>query len=555
MSVHGSIYESVDESVRSYDKPSDEKPQLEQESSSPESQPELQLQKTQTELFEEDLSRELSRHSVAASHHDDDGIPIQAMEWDSATDPENPLNWPKWKKWGTTMTVAGICLVVTLGSSLFVCGVPELMVEMHISETLGLAGLTFYLLGLAFGPAIAAPLSEVFGRKIVYVISLPLSMLFTMGVGLSSHIREILVLRFFAGLIASPAMAIAGGTITDIWLPQDQGLAMVSFCLAPLAGPVVGPVIGGYVAERKGWKWTLWVNLMFAGVLLPFVLVVPETYKQIIMRKRAKKRSIKIQKPPYTFGQFMMILLFITLLKPMQMLVVEPIVMVFSVYIAFVFAVLFGFFEAYPVIFRGTYRMELGNSGLSFLGIGLGLVLGSITFVALDRYVFFKRWPDGYVGMRDKDGKNLPPTPESRLLACKIGAVAMPISLFWLGWTARRSVHWMAPIAAGVPFGFGLVLIFFTVITYFAMSYPPLNVASALAANNLARYVLACVFPLFTVQMYENIGNGWASSIFGFVALAMVPVPWIFEKYGKQLRSRSRFGFDAQTPKTDEEKK
>ncbi|OWB55088.1 hypothetical protein B5S28_g952 [[Candida] boidinii] len=482
-----------------------------------------------------------------------EGYDPRETDWDGPEDPDNPINWPTWRKWFTTMSVAFICLVVTLGSSIFVCGVPQLMELWGISQTLGLAGLTFYVLGLAFGPVLGAPLSEIFGRKIVYCSTLPISMLFIMGVGLSKNIGSILVLRFFAGFSASACLAVGGGSITDIWRPHEIGLAMTLFCLAPLAGPVIGPIIGGFVAENKGWKWTMWVNLMFAGAILPFILVAPESYKPIIMRKRLKKRGLKIKKPDLSFGQFLVLILFITVLKPLQMLGTEPIVVIFSIYTAFIFAVLFGFFEAFPVIFRGVYGMNLGISGLTFLGVGVGLLMGAAVYVYIDKRIFFRKHEDGYIGQKDADGNPIPPTPESRLITCKIGAVFLGPSLFWLGWTAKYHTHWMAPIAAGVPFGFSLILIFFSILTYFAMSYPPLSVASALAANNLLRYVLASVFPLFTVQMYKNLNVGWASTVFGFIGVALAPVPWIFCYVGPRLRAKSKFGFGAMKEKEAEE--
>lgn len=99
----------------------------------------------------------------------------------------------------------------------------------------------------------------------------------------------------------------------------------------------------------------------------------------------------------------------------------------------------------------------------------------------------------------------------------------------------------MAPIAAGVPFGISIVLIYYNVLYYFILSYPAIILASALAANNFARYIMSSVFPLFTVQMYEKLGIDWASSLFGFVSLVLLPIPWVFERYGEKLRSRSYF--------------
>lgn len=539
-------------------------------------QAELELELTRTNTRISNLTRSLSRFSSHKGsgeeeeegeqdkkEEESDGYDPRKMDWDSPTDPDNPLNWPHWLRWYCTMTTAFLCLVITIGSSIYVDAVPEMMAKWKISQTLGLAGLTFYLLGLAFGPAIAAPLSELFGRKIVYCSTLPISMLFIMGVGLSKNIGQVLVLRFFAGLTSSGALAIAGGTITDVWRPQEIGVAMTMFCLSPLSGPVLGPIVGGFVAENKvslkphtigGLRWVMWVNLFFAATAFIPLYIMPETYKPIIMRKRLKKRNLKI-KQTMPLGQFIVAILFITLLKPMEMLVVEPIVLVFSIYTAFVFAVLFGFFEAYPVIFRGIYGMSLGVSSLPFLGVGLGLLLGAALYVWIDKKIFFKKWDDGYVGMKDKDGNQIPPSPESRLLPCKIGSVTMGPSLFWLAWTAKHSVHWMAPTASGVMFGFSLVLIFFSILTYFSMAYPPISVASAIAANNMARYTISCVFPLFTVQMMVNLHVYWGVSIFAFIALAMIPVPWVFDKYGARLRERSKYSWNAILKEQEEQKK
>lgn len=482
------------------------------------------------------------------------------LDWDGPDDLDNPHNWPAWKKWYTTMTAAILCLVVTMGSSLFVTGVPDLVVRYGINQTLALSGLTFYLLGLS--TVIGAPLSEVFGRKPVYLFSLPLSMLFTMGVGLSNgHMRMILPLRFLSGVFGSPALSIASGTIVDIFDIDEISVAMAFFCTAPFLGPVISPIIGGFATEKETWRWAVWIQLFAGGLIMPFIILMPETHKTVLLIKRAKKRNLNIKKPSKEeLRAFLKMTMTITVFRPIKMLFVEPIVLVFSIYVAFIFAVLFGFFEAYPVIFRGVYRMSIGVSGLPFIGIGIGLWIGAIFYVWYDRRYFFPKAPASIPdsphpdsmrtsptrGHRDEDGNLKPLTPEVFLNITKIGSIALPIGLFWLGWTARESVHWMAPTAAGVPFGFGLILIFFSVIMYFSTSYPPLVVASAMAANNMLRYVVSCVFPLFTIQMYNNLGIDWASSLFGFICIAMIPIPWLFERFGPKMRSISQFGFSAE---------
>lgn len=497
------------------------------------------------EVAEEEILREASRTDVILS--DDEAVPISLLDWDGPDDSDNPHNWSKLKKWFITFTVAIVCLCVSLGSSLYVSGVEEISAKFSVSQELAISGLTFYLLGLALGPVLMAPLSEIIGRRLIYISTFPISMLFTMGIGLAKNIRTILILRFFCGYVASPALSIAGGTMTDIWgnSPADMSIAVALFCVAPFLGPVIGPIVGGFAAEHKGWEWTMWVSLMFSGAILPFLLICPETFKPVILKNRAIKRGIKVHRPPLSMA-YVKTLLFMTSIKPIEMLVTEPIVSLLSLYIAFIFAVLFGFFEAFPIIFRGVYKMDLGVSGLPFIAVGLGLIFGVVFYIILDLTVFFKKNPDGTRGNFDDEGKIIWDPPESKLLVGKVGAVCLPIALFWMGWTGRTgSVHWMAPTAAGFPFGFGLILVFFAVVMYFSMSFPPINVASALAANNLLRYLLASVFPLFTVQMYQRLNIGWASSLFAFIALAMVPLPFVFGIWGPSFRARSNFGYAA----------
>lgn len=501
-----------------------------------------------------------SADGVNGSRAESDEIDPRDLEWDGPADMDNPHNWKGWKKWYTTSVAALLCLCVTMNSSLYVASVPEFVVRYHVNQTLGLAGLTFYLLGLS--TVIGAPLSEVFGRKPIYMISLPISMLFTMGVGLSNgHMRIILPLRFFAGVFASPALSVASGTILDVFDVDEVSVAMTFFCLAPFLGPVISPVMSGFAVEGKGWRWTQWIQLIASGLILPFIAIMPETHKGVILRKRANKRGIQLKKfTKEAQKEFLKITLTVTVLRPIKMLFVEPIVLVFSVYVAFIFAVLFAFFEAYPVIYRGVYHMSEGVSGLPFIGIGIGLWIGAVLYIWIDRKYLFPKPPKGtpplenpttlrtrpYRGRRDPVTNELTPlVPESLLLPCKIGSVALPIALFWQAWTSRPDVHWMAPIAAGVPFGFGLILIFFSVLMYFSMCYPPMVVASTLAANNLLRYVASSVFPLFTIQMYTNLKIKWASTLFALVCVVMIPIPWIFEKWGKRLRHKSVFSYAA----------
>ncbi|KAK9388591.1 major facilitator superfamily domain-containing protein [Lipomyces mesembrius] len=154
------------------------------------------------------------------------------LDWDGPDDPENPKNWPLWLRWYITFVVAWMCLV----------GTDYIAFEFGTSRTVALTGLSLYLIGLACGPTIAAPISETVGRRPVYFISIPISMLFTAGVGNAHNIGTVLVCRF-AGFFASPFLAVAAGTIQDLWDADMVGAPMCGFCLAPFSGPVLGSTV------------------------------------------------------------------------------------------------------------------------------------------------------------------------------------------------------------------------------------------------------------------------------------------------------------------------
>ncbi|KAG5914482.1 hypothetical protein E4U42_000453, partial [Claviceps africana] len=84
------------------------------------------------------------------------------------------------------------------------------------------------------------------------------------------------------------------------------------------------------------------------------------------------------------------------------------------------------------------------------------------------------------------------------------------------------------------------VLVFTSIFTFLVDAYPS-YAASALAANAFVRCLFAGAFPLFGVQMYEKLGYEWASSLLAFLTVLMLPFPYIFFRYGKQIRRKSRY--------------
>ncbi|GKT88467.1 fluconazole resistance protein 1 [Colletotrichum tofieldiae] len=125
-----------------------------------------------------------------------------------------------------------------------------------------------------------------------------------------------------------------------------------------------------------------------------------------------------------------------------------------------------------------------------------------------------------------------------------VGACLLPIGLFWFAWTNGPEIHWIVSIIASGFFAAGLVLVFLSLLNYLIDSYV-IFAASVLAANSVMRSLFGAAFPLFTTQMYENLGIHWASSIPAFLALACLPFPFLFYKYGHVIRRKCAFAAEA----------
>lgn len=218
------------------------------------------------------------------------------------------------------------------------------------------------------------------------------------------------------------------------------------------------------------------------------------------------------------------------------MLLTEPIVASFAIYVAFNFAVLFGLLASIPLVFTTVYGFNDEQAGLPFIAIGIGCILTIPTMLVIDRTMYQRHYKCAIENGR----KGI--APEHRLYGAMVGGIGLPVGLFWFAWTCQGSVHWMVPIIGLVPFAWGNITVFISCILYMVDTYMAVNSASAMAANGLLRYISGAVFPLFTVQMYNGMGFHWASSLLGFVTLALLPVPWVLFVLGKKIRGRS--GYD-----------
>ena len=374
------------------------------------------------------------------------------------------------------------------------------------------------------------------GRNPVYVGTLFSFVLLQLPIIYASNSSMLFALRFITGLVGSPVLATGGATIADIYEPKKQAYGIGVWGISAVCGPALGPLAAGFAVEHLDWRWTIWELMwlsVFCFVFLFFSL--PETSSSNILyrrtvRIRALTNNPRVKCEPEIEAEGMSgkeigMMVFI---RPFTLTFTEPICFLINLYLALIYGLLYLWFESFLIVFLDTYRFTLGTEGLAFLGILAGSFLVMIPFF----YYNYK-----YVEPQFSEDGRL--RPEIRLQPAFVGAFLIPICLFWFGWSARSSVHWIMPIIGSSFFGMGSFLLFMAVLAYLGDAYPK-YIASVFAGNDLMRSSFGAAFPLFADAMYSKLGVGWASSLLGFLSVAFIPIPFVLYYYGRSIRGVSK---------------
>ena len=309
-----------------------------------------------------------------------------------------------------------------------------------------------------------------------------------------------------------------------------------------------------------------------AWILITFTL--PETYGPALLSRRAKKLRKETGDKKYVTEQQLNPRLFrktlyLILFRPMQLLVLEPIVFLVAVYMSVLYCLLYMFFVAFPIIYQEGKGYTAGITGLMFIPLALGVVVSSCFSPLVNKH---------YLRMCAKHGPN--PPAEFRLYPM-FSCWFVPIGLFIFACKSECNLHgrlftnrtgtsypkvlWLGPAIAGFPVGLGFIFIYNSANSYIGAQplFPPVlctffslnhakfrsvdsyqhQAASALAAKTFMRSIWGSAVVLFTIQMYHRLGYEWAGSLLAFISLACCGIPFLFFFKGEKIRKFSRFAY------------
>ncbi|KAI9316144.1 major facilitator superfamily domain-containing protein [Zopfochytrium polystomum] len=477
-----------------------------------------------------DVEREAAALAVAdVDGHDTVAKPTNEIGWDGPTDPASPRNWPAWKKW-TVVTMIGLfTFMAPMSSSIIAPGVPFISLEFGISGSVGQEMIiSIFVLAFAFGPLFMGPLSEVFGRRWVVLVSNVVFLAFNIACGFSQNTAQLYVFRFLAAIGGSAPLAIGSGVISDMFVAEQLGLANSILSLSPSLGPVLGPFIGSFLAEYSTWRWIFhFLSIVDAVVLVAGYFLLFESYAPALLAQKAKKLGVVAATSSHTSVAHR---LSESSIRPFILLFTQPIVQIVSLYMAYIYGLLYLVLSTFTQLWIERYHESVAVSGIHYLALGLGFVGANILLAPLIDKI--------YVRLREKN--NGVGAPEFRMPLAMPVSFLLPASLFMYGWTAQTETHWILPDIGIMLFGVCFCVIFQVIALYIVDGYRR-YAASAMAAATFLRSVFGFGFPLFAGTMYDKYGYGWGNSILAFVAIAGIPAPFLVYKFGAALRARSTY--------------
>ncbi|KAJ5674148.1 major facilitator superfamily domain-containing protein [Penicillium macrosclerotiorum] len=471
-----------------------------------------------------------------------DGVIL--VDWYYTDDSENPHNWSNTKR---ALMATLICLytfVVYTTSAIYTSSVQGIMQQFGVSDLLATLGLSLYVLGYGTGPLIFSPLSEipVIGRNPVYIITMFLFVIISIPTALVGNFPGLMVLRFLQGFFGSPCLASGGASIGDMYSLMSLPYAMMAWVSAAYCGPALGPLLSGFAVPVEGWRWSLYESIWAsAPVFLLMFFFLPETSSATILLRRAE-RLRKI----YNNDRFMSQseinqhnmkvsdVAVDALIKPLEITIKDPAVLFVQIYTAIIYGIYYSFFEVFPLVYPVYYDMNLGEIGLVFLCILVSCIIGIAIYFS---YLYF--W------MNPRIERLGFPVQESRLIPALPAAVGPTIGLFLFAWTARASIHWIAPTIGITIYGATVFIVMQCLFVYIPLSYP-MYAASLFAANDFFRSALACGSVLFAHPLFNNLGVARGVSLLGGLSVIGIVGIWLLYIYGARLRALSKFALSTE---------
>ncbi|RKK92086.1 hypothetical protein BFJ68_g16000 [Fusarium oxysporum] len=414
----------------------------------------------------------------------DDQYRDHLVTFNGPDDPYNPMNWSFRKKFITTISYGLTTCWITLASAIFAAAIEPVSAEFNVNTETSAAATSLLVFGFGLGP-------------LPYFIAA----IFAFGTATAKDIQTVLITRFFSGLFGSAPVTITGGVMADIWAPHQLGNAIVAYGVTIVGGPTLGPIIGGALcSSRLGWRWTEYLTgIVMMAQLAVDLLVIDESYAPILLARKAHK--LRLQTQDWALHAKV--------------------------------GILYANLESFSIEYQEVRQWGPVVGTLPFIALLIGILCAAAVNVYNNKYYRRKLMENGYRAV-----------PEARLPPMMLGGIVFTAGQFLFAWTSSARVNYWPSIIGIALTGLGFTTIFQAALGYLIDTFTRYS-ASAVAANTFMRSMFSGAFPLFIIPMYHKLGVDWGTTVFGCIAAALIPVPYLFFVWGKRIRGKGKWSKDS----------
>ena len=506
-------------------------------------------------------TRPLERYDVTRIQDD---VPLPAPP--NLVQFNSPFEWSATRKTFILTQSSAVTMLSAYTAGAYSMPYGTLRSKWNIGTVAFNTGITTWGIGFGAAPMFLAPLSEFNGRRPVFILSGCLMTIALLGCALTESFAGMLVARFFVGVGSSTFATMVGGVVSDIYHTEDRNTPMAIYSGAALFGTGLGPLVSGFIAEFLLWRWVFYIQAILGGLLTTAVIILfKETRGSVLLSRRARalnkyyeemeqvgrsewdissilsasSTTPSTPQPKHQRIRWKVLadenraslskMLYLSLTTPFHLLLHEPVIFFFSLWVAFAWAVLYMSFDSIPLVFSTSHGYTISQIGAVFAAVSIGSFIGTILSIYQEKFAKRTEW-----------GRKISKSPEGRLYFACIESALLPIGLFWFGWTSFPSNPAIVPILAIGCAQIGIFSIYLAVFNYLADVYHR-YASSALAAQSFCRNILGAVFPLFSEAMFRNLGFPGASSLLGGISAVLTIVPSVLILFGPRIRARSKF--------------
>ncbi|KXJ97225.1 major facilitator superfamily transporter [Microdochium bolleyi] len=448
---------------------------------------------------------------------------------------DHPRNWNSGRKFYT------ICLIILLELYTTIISTTGAAVAREVGPRYGLeelpvlfAFISMYQLGQAVGGYFIPPLSEIAGRWWPYFVSSLLFSVFCLVIPLGGHVATIYAGRFITGLASAVPSVVIAGSIEDLFNIRQRVWMVIIWNSSTTIALCLGPIYASYMIARVGWEWVYYSASICTLAMSVALLPMRESRPSVLLgRKIEELRELKsiadLRWTNADVAQNRQAWTRIVVVRPMQILVTEPLVMLVALTSGISWSVVYLLTESISGIYS-TMGFTNSEASLVFLSVAVGVLV-----TLGPRFAEIKQ-----VDQLQAAGKHV--EPEDKMRGFMYAGPALTLGLFWFAWSVppATSVHWAVPTLSLVPIGFAVNESAHSLSGYLADSYM-LYSASVFAGLALTRALISGFMPLAAHALYARLDANRAGSVLAGVSLVFGTAAFIFLRYSKALRRRSPF--------------